>query len=68
MFSDGSMEWMFASPANSATTPAEITFPSKKVKWVKFTITKGSAEISAATTVVPGKRLGISEIEVFEVN
>ena len=66
VFSDGSMEWMYAAPANSATTPTEINFPAKKVKWVKFTITKGSAEISTATTLVPGKRLGISEIEVFE--
>ena len=66
VFSDGSMEWMYAAPANSAVTPAEISFPSKRVKWVKFTITKGSAEISTATTLVPGKRLGISEIEVFE--
>jgi len=66
VFSDGSMEWMYAAPANSAVTPAEISFPPKRVKWVKFTITKGSAEISTATTLVPGKRLGISEIEVFE--
>jgi len=47
-------------------SPAEISFPPKKVRWVKFTITKGSADISTATTLVPGKRLGISEIEVFE--
>lgn len=65
-FSDGSMEWMYAAPSNSALKPAEISFPSKRVKWLKFTITKGSAELSTATTLVPGKRLGISEIEVFE--
>ncbi len=65
-FSDGSMEWMYAAPSNSSKTPAEISFPPKKVKWVKFTITKGNAEITTATTFIPGKRLGISEIEIFE--
>jgi hypothetical protein len=65
-FSDGSMEWMYAAPANSAGTPAEISFPAKKVKWVKFTITKGIAEVTKTTTVEPGQRLGVAEIEIFE--
>ena len=67
VFSDGSMEWMYAAPANSGKTPTEISFAPKKVKWVKFTITKGEAEITKTTTFLPGKSLGISEIEVFEV-
>lgn len=67
VFSDGSMEWMYAAPSNSARTPTEISFPAKKVKWVKFTITRGTAEISTTTTLVPGKRLGIAELEVYEV-
>ena len=66
VFSDGSMEWMYAAPSNSARTPAEINFPPKNIKWVKFTITKGIAEVTKSTRVEPGKRLGISEIEVFE--
>lgn len=68
VFSDGSMEWMYAAPSNSALSPAEISFTPRRVKWLKFTITEGSAEISTATTLVPGKRLGLSEIEVYEVN
>ncbi|WP_282053879.1 DUF7402 domain-containing protein [Maribacter luteus] len=66
VFSDGSMEWMYAAPSNSAKTPTEIKFPSKKVKWVKFTITDGNAEMSAGW--LPGLRLGVSEIQVFEAN
>jgi len=60
------MEWMYAAPSNSAQTPTEIKFPPKKVKWVKFTITNGISEMSAAW--LPGLRLGVAEIQVFEVN
>ncbi|MDE5417404.1 hypothetical protein L3049_05230 [Labilibaculum sp. DW002] len=66
VFSDGSMEWMYAAPSNSAKTPTEIKFQPKKVKWVKFTITDGNAEMS--TEWLPGLRLGLSEIQVFEAN
>jgi hypothetical protein len=65
-FSDGTMEWMYAAPSNSAKTPAEINFTPKEVKWLKFTITKGVAETTTTTSVEPGQRLGISEIQVFE--
>lgn len=67
-FSDGSMEWMYAAPSNSAKTPAEINFKPKEVSWVKFTITGGVADITKTTKTGPGKRLGISEIQVFETN
>jgi hypothetical protein len=66
VFSDGTMEWMYAAPSNSAKTPAEINFEPKTVRWVKFTITDGVADITKATQVEPGQRLGISEIQVFE--
>jgi hypothetical protein len=66
VFSDGTMEWMYAAPSNSAKTPTEINFARKTVKWVKFTITHGIAEITTLTSTEPGQRLGISEIQVFE--
>jgi hypothetical protein len=67
VFSDNSMEWMYAAPSNSAQTPAEISFEPKTVKWVKFTITKGvSNSITTSTDIEPGKRLGLSEIEVYK--
>ncbi|RDY61127.1 DUF7402 domain-containing protein [Flagellimonas nanhaiensis] len=66
VFSDGSMEWMYAAPSNGAQTPTEIKFPPKTVKWVKFTITDGVADLSAAP--LAGLRLGVSEIQVFEVD
>ena len=66
VFSDGSMEWMYAAPSNSAQTPTEIRFPAKKIKWLKFTITDGMADMSTAW--IPGQRLGVSEIQVFEAN
>lgn len=64
VFSDGSMEWMNAAPSNSAKTPTEIKFEAKKVKWIKFTITDGNAEMSKEW--LPGMRLGVSEIQVFQ--
>ena len=66
VFSDGTMEWMYAAPSNSAKTPAEINFKPKTVKWVKFTILKGIADKCKTTTCEPGQRLGIAEIQVFE--
>ncbi|MEL6304974.1 MAG: hypothetical protein AAFQ20_09320, partial [Bacteroidota bacterium] len=63
-FSDGSLEWMYAAPSNSGQTPTELTFPPKRIKWLKFTITEGLAEMSKAW--LPGLRLGVSEIQVFE--
>lgn len=65
-FSDGSMEWMYAAPANGATTPAEISFAPRQVRWVKFTIDEGDAAITTTTSVEPGKRLGVAEIQIFE--
>lgn len=65
-FSDGSMEWMYAAPANGASTPAEISFKPRKVNWVKFTIFSGLAPITRTTPVEPGQRLGVAEIEIFE--
>ena len=66
VFSDGTMEWMYAAPSNSAKTPAEINFEPKTVKWIKFTITEGTADHTKVTSI-GGQRLGISEIQVFEV-
>ncbi len=68
LFSDGTIEWMYAPPSNSGKTPAEINFKPKTVKWVKFNISKGIAEISKATSIEPGMRLGFAEIQVFETN
>ncbi len=66
VFSDGTMEWMYGAPSNSAQTPAEINFEPRKVRWVKFTITDGIADITKTTKIEPGQRLGMSEIQVFE--
>lgn len=51
-FSDGSKISVFQIP-NDGSAKA-VTFPAKKVKWVRFTVTDGE-----------GKNLGLSEIEVF---
>src|SRR5680860_89435 len=56
VFSDGSMEWMYAAPSNSAKAPTEISFGPRTVKWVKFTITKGVSETISGSTIEPGKR------------
>jgi hypothetical protein len=63
---DGFMEWMYAVPSSGAKTPADVNFPSKKIKWVNFTITKGIAEATKTSKIEPGKRLLISEIEIFD--
>jgi hypothetical protein len=66
-FSDGTMEWMYAAPSNSAKTPAEINFKPKTVKWIKFNILKGYTGKFNVAPALPGQALGIAEIEVFEV-
>ncbi|WP_419788519.1 glycoside hydrolase domain-containing protein [Mucilaginibacter sp. SP1R1] len=52
VFSDGSVIWVDQIPNNG--TAKAVTFPSKKIKWVKFVATDGN-----------GVNLGFSEIEVF---
>lgn len=51
-FSDGSELWVHQLPADG--TGKAIHFPSKKITWLKFSVTDGT-----------GKDLGFSEIEVF---
>ena len=51
-FSDGSQLSVTAIPNDGS--PKSISFPKKKVKWIRFEATDGN-----------GKNLGLSEIEVF---
>ncbi len=66
-FSDGSTEYINVPLSNKAIKPTEINFKPKTVTWVKFTITKGEGELTQTTRTEPGKCLGLSEIEVYEV-
>lgn len=53
-FSDGSTEKLRAWLSNRALAPGEITFPEKKVKWLKFTV-----------DTADGNHVGLSEIEAY---
>lgn len=65
-FDDGSIVWMHAPPSNRSATPAELNFPPRATKWLRFTITKGVAPLCTSTTTEPGPLLGVAEIEVYQ--
>lgn len=52
LFSDGSVVWVNNIPNNG--TARTVTFPAKKIKWLRFIVTDGN-----------GENLGLSELEVF---
>ena len=53
-FSDGSTEKLHAWTSNRAYAPSEISFETKSISWVKFTIDQAS-----------GSTLGLGELEVY---
>ncbi len=53
-FSDGSTEKLRAWLSNRALAPGEVSFPEKKIQWLKFTV-----------DAADGNHVGLAEIEVY---